>query len=91
MLAINLENTSIIQIRMSLSLLYPFGIGSNKKYLVETVNTKFFALQIDNYIMRKIVRMKSCAVYWQHFIQLGGCFSSVKLILSKKNYFAYFH
>jgi hypothetical protein len=50
-LTINLDKTSIIQCRMRFFLQYAFGIGKNKKYKIETANTKFFALQIHNYIM----------------------------------------
>jgi hypothetical protein len=48
-LVLNLDKTNIIKFIINISPQYDLKIGYNEKYIEETINTKFFCLQIDNH------------------------------------------
>jgi hypothetical protein len=50
-LALNLDKTNIIKFTTNSSPQYASSIGYNGKYFQESVNTKFFGLQIDNHLI----------------------------------------
>jgi hypothetical protein len=87
-LVLNLNKTNIIKHITNKSPQYDFKIGYDEKYIEESINTKFFGLQIDNHLN------------WKNHIDLmilNDTYSirSMSHIIStdtlKSIYFTYFH
>jgi hypothetical protein len=90
-MALNLDKTNLIQLKINNTPQYDLCIGYNEKYIKESENTKFLGLQIDNHLN------------WKNHIDQtvpklsGACYAVRSMshvsnnVTLKTMYFAYFH
>jgi hypothetical protein len=90
-LVLNLHKTNIIKFITNKSSPYDLKIGYDEKYIEESINTKFLALQIDNHLNRKnhidVMIPKSSRTCYA--IRSVSHISSTDTL--KSIHFAYFH